>query len=121
MNTPIETTLTIMTTPNTQSQRQFQLPGATASASKKPKRISGRAQSYQVQQLTFDCLMAMKESLAKEGEVKVTREDATAVAQLVRAWESAQERVRIHRGRPLPGTYRPKAKEKVYRLPEPLP
>lgn len=41
--------------------------------------------------------------------MKVTREDATAVAQLVRAWESAQERVRINRGRPLPGTLRPTA------------
>ncbi len=64
--------------------------------------------------------MAMKTALAKDGAMKVSREDATAVAQLVRAWESAQERVRIHRGRPLPGTLRPKAKEKGYRQPEPL-
>lgn len=64
--------------------------------------------------------MAMKAALTAKGELKLTREDATAVAQLVRAWESAQERVRINRGRPLPGTYRPKAKEKVYRPIEPL-
>ena len=96
------------------------MPGATASISKKPKRISGRIQSYQVQELTFDCLMAMKAALTREGELKLSREDATAVAQLVRAWESAQERVRINRGRPLPGTLRPRAKEKVYRQPEPL-
>jgi hypothetical protein len=74
------------------------------SISQKPKRISGRAQSYQVQELTFDCLMAMKSALTANGELKVTREDAAAVAQLVRAWESAQERVRINRGKPLPGT-----------------
>lgn len=109
-----------MTTPNSRLENQSQLPSATASVSKKPKRISGRAQSYQVQELTFDCLMAMKSALTREGELKLSREDATAVAQLVRAWESAQERVRINRGRPLPGTYRPKAKEKVYRQPEPL-
>ena len=64
--------------------------------------------------------MAMKAALTAKGELKLTREDATAVAQLVRAWESAQERVRIHRGRPLPGTYRPKAKEKNYRLAIPV-
>jgi len=109
-----------MTIPNSRPESQSQLPGATASVSKKPKRISGRAQSYQVQELTFDCLMAMKSALTREGELKLSREDATAVAQLVRAWESAQERVRINRGRPLPGTLRPRAKEKVYRPPEPL-
>lgn len=63
-----------------------------------------------VQEFAFNCLMALKTSLTKEREMKVTREDATAVAQLVRAWESAQERVRINRGRPLPGTLRPKEK-----------
>jgi hypothetical protein len=110
------------TPPTSPPQNPPQLPGPTASVPQKTRRISGRAQSYQVQQLTFDCLMAMKEVLGKDGEMKVTREEATAVAQLVRAWESAQERVRIHRGRPLPGTLRPKAKAKEndYRQPEPL-
>jgi hypothetical protein len=109
-----------MDTPNSQPQNQFQLPSATDNIPNHPKRVSGRTQSYMVQGFAFDCLMALKTALTRNGAMKLTREDATAVAHLVRAWESAQERVRIQRGRPLPGTLRPKAKVKVYRHLEPL-
>ena len=97
-----------------QPQSQPQSPGATDSNPKRPKRISGRSQSYQVQAFVFNCLKAYETALTgptRKGELKLSREDATAVAQLVRAWESAQERVRINRGRPLPGTLRPKEKK----------
>jgi hypothetical protein len=53
--------------------------------------------------------MSLKTSLVGEnGTLKIAREDAQAIASLVKAWEACQERVRIHRGKPLPGTYRPK-------------
>jgi hypothetical protein len=96
----------------TQPHSQDQLPGATASVSKSPKRISGRVQSYQVQAFAFNCLMVMERALTVKGELKLSREDAQAVSSLVRAWESAQERVRIHRNKPLPGSLRPVAKPK---------
>ena len=66
--------------------------------------------------------MAMERALTVKEELKLSREDAQAVSSLVRAWESAQERVRIHRGRPLPGTLRPKEKKpKTKRPVEPTP
>ena len=65
--------------------------------------------------------MAMERALTVKGELKLSREDAQAVSSLVRAWESAQERVRINRGKPLPGTLRPKVKKsKTKRLPDPV-
>jgi hypothetical protein len=101
-----------MDTSNSQPQSQDQLDSATASVSKSPKRISGRVQSYQVQAFAFNCLMAMERALTVKGELKLSREDAQAVSSLVRAWESAQERVRINRNKPLPGSLRPVAKVK---------
>ena len=101
----------------TQPQSQSQLPGATDSFSKSPKRISGRIQSYKVQAFAFNCLMAMERALSVKGALKLSREDAQAVSSLVRAWESAQERVRINRGRPLPGTLRPREKKPKRRQP----
>lgn len=35
------------------------------------------------------------------------KDDALVLAALVRAWETCQERVRLHRNKPLPGTRRP--------------
>jgi hypothetical protein len=110
-----------MITPEFQAQSQPQLPSTTANVSKKPKRISGRTQSYLVQGFVFDRLMALKAEIEEKGELSQrARDDANAIASTVKAWETAQERVRIHRGRPLPGTYRPKEKMKVYRQAVPL-
>jgi hypothetical protein len=70
----------------------------------------GLQQAYQVQDFTHSALMAMKEDLSKEGKLTLTRDDATAISHLVRAWQAAQERIRIHRNKPLPGTVKPQAK-----------
>ncbi len=67
----------------------------------------GLTQAYQLQDFTFNATQALKESLLVNGKLVVTRDDAHAIGQLVRAWEIAQERVRIHRGKPLPGSKRP--------------
>jgi len=67
----------------------------------------GLKQAYDLQNFTFDAAMALKESMTKDGKVVLTRDDATAIQRLVSAWEACQERVRIHRGKPLPGSLRP--------------
>lgn len=54
----------------------------------------------------------MRDEIAEKGALSVrARDEANAIGSVVRAWESAQERVRINRGRPLPGTLRPKEKK----------
>ena len=71
----------------------------------------GLKQAYDLQDFTFSALVALRDSLSQEGKLKVSREDATAIGNLIRAWEACQERVRIHRGKPLPGSLRPEPKK----------
>ena len=68
----------------------------------------GLKQAYDLQDLAYDAAMSLRQSLTKEdGTLKITREDAQAIALVVKAWETGQERIRIHRDKPLPGTRRP--------------
>lgn len=67
----------------------------------------GLKQAYDLQDFTYSAVMALKDSLCQDDKLKVTREDATAIGHLVRAWDSCQERVRIHRNKPLPGSFKP--------------
>lgn len=113
-----------MDTPNLPPHSQSQLPNAIDSVSKKPKRVSGRVQAYMVQAFTFDCLVAMQRDLTVKGELKLSRGDAQAVSSIVKAWEMACDRSRITRGKPLPGTLRPKPekpKRRPAKWPEPTP
>lgn len=65
-------------------------------------------QAYMLRQLTFDAAMALKaEATNDNGVMSITRESAQAITGLVKAWESAVERIRIMRGRPLPGSLKP--------------
>ena len=73
----------------------------------------GLKQAYDMQDFAFDSAMSLRQSLEKNGRIEVTREDAQAIAMLVRAWEQAQDRVRIHRNKPLPGSMRPEPKRKA--------
>ena len=69
----------------------------------------GLQQAYQLQDFAFEAAMALKESLTKEeGKLKIAREDAQAIAHLTKSWESAQERVFVHRHGARPGTLKPK-------------
>ena len=74
-----------------------------------PKISKGLKQAYELQDFAFNAAMAVKRSLVREDEskMKVTREDSVAICNLIKSWESCQERVRIHRGKPLPGSRRP--------------
>lgn len=73
----------------------------------------GLTQAYQVQDFAHAALMAMRENLSKDGKLSLTRDDALAVSHLVRAWHAAQERIRIHRNKPLPGTIRASKSKKA--------
>ena len=63
----------------------------------------GMAQAYAAQDLAADALRALREQLTNEdGTLCVTKDDCQAIATLINALDKAQDRVRIHRGKPLP-------------------
>ena len=63
----------------------------------------GMAQAYAAQDLAADALRALREQLSNEdGTLCVTKDDCQAIATLINALDKAQDRVRIHRGKPLP-------------------
>ena len=76
-------------------------------------------QAYELQDFTFAATMSFRSGLTKpDGTMSVTRDDAQGIAALVRSWEACQERVRIHRNKPLPGSLRPeKGQPKANRRP----
>lgn len=72
--------------------------------------------AYAVQDLTFGALMSWKNAHQKEDGTFCLGEDfAQSLSQLVKAFETAQERVRIARGKPLPGSLKPESKPKKLR------
>lgn len=66
----------------------------------------GLTQAYQMQDLAFDAAMRLRAELAGQ---PMTKDTVQSIAALTRAWCDAQERIRIHRGKPLPGSKRPAA------------
>lgn len=75
----------------------------------------GLRQAYELQDFCHDAAMALRDSLRKGGRLVVGREDASAIGSLVKAWESCQERIRIHRNKPMPGVLRPEPKPRKRR------
>jgi hypothetical protein len=59
-------------------------------------------QAAKLQRFAYDAAQALRGNLSKDGQLRVTREDAVALAQLVRAWDTAADRLRILRGKGLP-------------------
>jgi hypothetical protein len=63
----------------------------------------GLKQAYDAQELAADALRALREQLSDgDGGLIVTKDDCQAIATLINALDKAQDRVRIHRGKPLP-------------------
>lgn len=67
---------------------------------------------------------ALRKSLTREdGELILTRDedgrlpDCAALVAIHKAWVEADDRIRIHRGKPLPGSLRPESKRKQTRTP----
>src|SRR5690242_7874844 len=82
----------------------------------------GLKQAYDLQDFTYEAALALRDCLIEksslrqgkqQGKMLVSREDASAIGSLVKAWESCQERIRIHRNKPMPGVLRPDGKKRV--------
>ncbi len=82
-------------------------------------------QAYQMQDLAFNAAMSLKEEMEVDGKLVVRRDeygkpvDAPAIAQLMQAWERAQQRISFHRRVPAPGVLKPEESKKVKRLRSP--
>lgn len=64
----------------------------------------GLTQAYQVQDLAFEALMQIRRETIGQ---PLGKDAVTSLAALGRLWVDAQERIRVHRGKPLPGSRRP--------------
>lgn len=73
----------------------------------------GLTQAYILRNLTQQEAVALKDAPMSEDETRSAR--ANALASLVRAWDIASERIRIIRGRPLPGSLRPESAHKAHK------
>jgi hypothetical protein len=76
----------------------------------------GLKQAYDMQDVAYDTAMALRKKVSdpETGNVNVNvidKDTANAIATLIKAWDTAQDRVRIHRGRPLPGVLKPESRK----------
>src|SRR5688572_12555461 len=61
-------------------------------------------QAYIVQDIAFNAIRTFNEERKTEsGKLPLGEKDAQSLGTLVKAWSEAQDRVRIHRNKPLPG------------------
>ncbi len=72
-----------------------------------PTISKGLLQAYEMQDFAHLAAMALKESLTIDGKLKLGRGDAKAIADLMGAWRTAQERISFHRRVPSPGSLKP--------------
>jgi hypothetical protein len=79
-----------------------------------PNLSNGLRQAYEVQDIAYDAIQALRETLkGDDGKMKVTRDDAQAIRNLATVWREAQERIAFHRRVPSPGSLRPVASRKA--------
>jgi hypothetical protein len=65
----------------------------------------GLTQAYEMQDFAYRASMAMRDKLSSDGIIKAPdKDEATIIGTLGKVWRDAQEQVRIHRGKPLPGS-----------------
>jgi len=77
----------------------------------------GLTQAYDLRDLAASEAMALKDTIAPTLEDKLAR--AQAIRCLAVVWKDASDRIRILRGRPLPGSKRPVSEPKRHK-PKPL-
>ena len=70
----------------------------------------GLTQAYELRDLTHRLAKEIGSTVPENNEERTSF--AREVTGLVRAWDTADNRVRIHRNKPLPGSLRPVAKVK---------
>ena len=65
----------------------------------------GLIQAYEMQDFAHETAMAIREQLKRDGRVSAPDKDtANIIGTLGKVWKDAQEQIRIHRGKPLPGS-----------------
>ena len=74
----------------------------------------GLTQAYKLRQFAFETADELSKTKASTLEESVAR--AQGLSQSIKSWQIATDRVRIMRGRPLPGSLRPKAKAAAGRV-----
>lgn len=78
----------------------------------------GLGQAYQLRNLSAKTALSLEHAPYGEDETHASR--AQAICALIRAWAEATDRIRILRGKPLPGSLRPLPKVKASKaLPPP--
>ena len=86
---------------------------ANSAAQISMSKSKGLIQAYQMQDFAFNAAMAIREQLTSNGKLLAPDKDAAAtIGTLGRLWSDAQDRIRIHRGKPLPGVLKPEPKRK---------
>lgn len=79
----------------------------------------GLTQGYILRDIAAAEAVAMKDEPLGEKETRSSR--AQAIASMIKAWEIASDRIRIIRGRPLPGSMKPETKSKKVKDPAKAP
>lgn len=102
---------------NTNSTEQQ--PQLSAPTWKKRIGIQQKVQAAVLQRLTYDAALSLRTACTKDGVFNVTRENAMAISQLVKAWDTARDALRVLRGRGLPASVKSRA-AKTSTQPEPL-
>jgi hypothetical protein len=81
------------------------LPHQPEHAKHHPVNSRGLDQAYRMQDFAFDAAMALREAMTSEGKVRApSKEDSAALGVVGKVWKDAQEQIRIHKGKPLPGS-----------------
>jgi hypothetical protein len=81
------------------------LPHRPEHAKHHPVNSRGLDQAYRMQDFAFDAAMALREAMTSEGKVRApSKEDSAALGVVGKVWKDAQEQIRIHKGKPLPGS-----------------
>jgi hypothetical protein len=73
----------------------------------RPGKRNSLRQVLQLQQATYDTTLALKEDVVRSEDVALRARTASSIAQLARSWDTLENRKRVLRGRPLPGSLRP--------------
>lgn len=77
------------------------------------RKSKGLSQAYDAQNLCHEAILAWKREHTNEvGQIVLGESGSSQLSQLVKAFTEAQDRVRIHRNKPLPGSMRPEPKRK---------
>ena len=88
---------------------------------RKRSRIQQRDQAATLQRFAYDAACALREACtdAETGKLTMTPQTAKAVKELLCAWDTARDAVRVLRGKGLPASVRSKTTATT-RQPEPL-